>query len=101
MEFINLTPHTVRLNNGTEFPSMGVAMGASSYSSFDDNGIATVNFGFPIDLPDKKPGVYLIVSELLLQAFGAVRPDLVAPATGHPETIWENGQVVSVPGFVR
>jgi hypothetical protein len=30
------------------------------------------------------------------------RDDLVAPATGHPDTIRnEKGQIISVPGFVQ
>lgn len=29
------------------------------------------------------------------------REDFVCPATGHPEAVRVNGQIVSVPGFVR
>jgi hypothetical protein len=34
-------------------------------------------------------------------AAAARRSDLVSPATGHPDCVRENGQIKSVPGFVR
>ncbi len=40
-----------------------------------------------------------IVSGMVAAA--AKRSDVVAPATGHPACVRENGQVVSVPGFVQ
>ena len=47
-----------------------------------------------------------IVSAMVLAANNSKprhkrRGDLVAPATGHPDCIRENGFIVSVPGFVR
>ena len=41
----------------------------------------------------------LIVSAMVLSA--SDRTDLVAPATGHPDTIRnDKGQIISVPGFI-
>lgn len=100
--FINLTPHAVRLNDGTEFPPSGtVARVAASFSPFDGDGVATVVYGQPEGLPDPKEGTLYIVSAMVLSAMAGRRSDLVAPATGHPDTIRVNGQIQSVPGFVR
>ena len=40
-----------------------------------------------------------IVSALVLSALAGNREDVVAPATGHPETIRQDGKIVSVPGL--
>ena len=102
MTFINLTPHTVRLNDGTTFPASGVvARVSATYSDFSPDGIAEVRFGDPVGLPDPQEGVCLIVSGLLKQAC-PTRTDLVSPATGHPACRRdEQGRIISVPGFVR
>ena len=99
--FINLTPHAVRLNNGTEFPASGtIARVTSSFTDFDSDGVATVVFGEVQNLPEPAENTLYIVSALVLSA--SKRADLVAPATGHPEAVRnEKGQIVSVPGFVR
>lgn len=100
--FINLTPHAVRLNSGTEFPPSGtVARVAASFSSFDEDGVARVVYGEPQGLPDPKEGVLYIVSAMVLSAMAGRRDDLVAPATGHPDTVRVEGRIQSVPGFVR
>ncbi|MEN9621584.1 MAG: hypothetical protein RLZZ67_18 [Candidatus Parcubacteria bacterium] len=99
-KYINLTPHSIRLNNGTEFPASGtVARVTATYTPFDENGVSEVKFGEPIGLPPLIDGVILIVSGMLAQA--SKRADLVSPATGHPDCIRKDGQVISVPGFVR
>ena len=99
--FINLTPHAVRLNNGTEFPASGtIARVTSSFTDFDSDGVATVVFGEVQNLPEPAENTLYIVSALVLSA--SKRADLVAPATGHPEAVRnEKGQIISVPGFVR
>ena len=99
--FINLTPHAVRLNNGTEFQASGtIARVTSSFTDFDSDGVATVVFGEVQNLPEPAENTLYIVSALVLSA--SKRADLVAPATGHPETVRnEKGQIISVPGFVR
>ena len=105
MNFINLTPHAIKLNDGTIFPPSGkVARVKSSHSEFDSNRIAEVTFGEIVDLPEPVPGTTYIVSGLIptaLKARGITRNDIVSPATGHPDAKRENGQIVSVPGFIH
>jgi len=98
--FVNLTAHSIRLNDGTIYePSGSVARVSSSHSDFDHNGIASVVFGDVSGLPDPQPDTYYVVSGLVAAA--ARRLDVVSPASGQPETVRENGQIVSVPGFIR
>lgn len=100
--FVNLTPHTVRLNDGTEYPASGVvARVATSFSTFDADGVARVVYGEPEGLPAPQEGVLYIVSAMVLAAVAGTRSDLVAPATGHPDTVRVEGRIQSVPGFVR
>lgn len=100
--FYNYTPHTIKLNDGTSFDSMGIARVANSFSKFDDNGICKVTYGNITGLPAPKRGIYYIVSAMVLAAAkDAGRKDCVAPATGHPDCIRKDGFIVSVPGFVE
>ena len=105
-EFINLTPHDIKLNDGTIYPATGkIARVANTFSNFC-NGIAKVFYGDVENLPEPKRGTMYIVSAMVLSAENAKpesyrRKDLVAPATGHPDCKRENGFIVSVPGFVR
>jgi hypothetical protein len=105
MNFINLTPHAINLNNGaTIAPSGTVARVTTAHSAFDANGICIVTFGEVQGLPAPEMGTIYIVSALVAQA--AKRPDVVSPATGHPdcrrvEEGPRKGQILSVPGFVR
>lgn len=100
MKTINLTPHIVRLNDGRELPPSGtVARVASTYTDFDTDFIASVKFGPVQGLPAPVDGTLYVVSALVAQA--AARPDVVSPASGHPEAVRVGGQVWSVPGFVR
>jgi hypothetical protein len=102
MRFRNFTPHPVVLNNGTEFPSEGVARVSSTHTAFDENGICSVQFGDVVGLPEQEEGTILIVSAIVAAAAAkAGRTDVVSPATGHPEAVREQGQIKSVPGFVR
>lgn len=99
MTFRNYTPHEIVLNDGTVYPSVGIARVSAEFSPFSDN-ICYQKFGDIEGLPEPEKGVKLIVSALVLSA--SDRADLVAPATGHPETVRnERGHIVSVPGFVR
>jgi hypothetical protein len=56
--------------------------------------------------PGMEPGntcgekVWYVVSGVVAQAAKG-RDDLLVPATGHPDAIRKDGQVFSVPGFVR
>jgi len=103
MNFVNLTPHVVRLNNGTSFEPSGIVARVAS----DLQEVETVSgvqffrqtFGEVEGLPEEIPGTIYIVSAVVLSAVD--RGDCVAPATGSKETIRdESGQIQSVPGFV-
>jgi hypothetical protein len=99
--FINFTPHAIKLNDGTVYPSQGVARVSASFTEFVD-GICHQQFGDVVGLPEPKEGVCYIVSAIVLAAAKAAgRSDIVAPATGHPAVVRnEAGQIDSVPGFV-
>ena len=101
MKFVNLTPHAINLNDGTVIePSGEIARVSSSFSEFDVRGICAQVFGEVENLPEPENGVLYVVSGLVLSATDRI--DVVAPATGHPDTVRnEKGHIVSVPGFVR
>ena len=101
MYFINMTPHTIVLNDGQEIVACGkVARVSSSYTEFDKLGICEVKFGEITDLPEPREGAIYIVSAMVAEA--AKRTDVVSPATGHPDCRRDaEGHIVSVPGFVR
>lgn len=102
MKFINLTPHSIKLNNGREFPSEGVARVSNEFTDFDEDGICSVSYGDITGLPEHKDNTYYIVSVLVLAAAKAAgRTDCVAPATGHPNCVRKDGFIVSVPGFIK
>jgi hypothetical protein len=103
MKFINLTPHAIKLNDGTTFPPSGVvARVAADLQEVETIGgvqLYRQTFGDVEGLPEQIPGTIYIVSALVFSAVD--RSDCVAPATGSKETIRdEAGQIVSVPGFV-
>lgn len=100
-QFVNCTPHDIKLNDGTIFTASGVvARVSASYTEFDENGICQQVFGDVTDLPESKENTVYIVSALVLAATD--RQDVVAPATGHPGCVRnEKGLIESVPGFVR
>ena len=102
MNLINLTPHELNLNDGRAIPaSGGIARVTSKFGGFDVNGICRVEYGQVEGLPEPQKNTVYIVSALVLSALAGNREDVVAPATGHPETIRQDGKIVSVPGFVR
>jgi hypothetical protein len=72
---------------------------SSSYTEFDSRGICSVKFGKVENLPEEKEGVVYIVSGMVASA--CKRGDIVSPATGHPQCKRENGNIISVPGFVQ
>ena len=101
MQYLNYTPHTVNMNDGREFKSVGVARVEASFSDPDENGVVAQVFGDIQGLPDPKQDTIYIVSLVVLQAAKG-RDDLVAPASGHPDTVRnDKGHIVSVPFFVR
>lgn len=103
MQFVNLTPHTINLNDGTAFaPQAPAARVDASFTPFDENGVCEQAFGDIVNLPAPQDGVTYIVSLIVLTAGKQLgRTDLVAPASGHPLVVRKDGQIVSVPGFVR
>ena len=99
-KFINLTPHTINITNGAAYAASGVvARVGSTHTPFDENGVASIQWGEVTGLPEPQEGVIYIVSALVAQA--AKRSDVVSPASGHPDVVRVNGQIISVPGFVR
>lgn len=102
-QFKNFTPHAIKLNNGREFASEGLARVKATFTSFDENGVCSQQFGDITGLPEPTDGVLYIVSALALIAVKLQgRTDCVAPATGHPECVRdEKGFIISVPGFVK
>ena len=100
VKFINLTPHTINLTNGAAYAASGVvARVGSTHTPFNENKIASIEWGEVTGLPAPQDGVLYIVSALVAQA--AKRPDVVSPASGHPDVVRKDGQIVSVPGFIR
>ena len=99
MNFVNCTPHDIVMNDGTIYEKTGiVARVAASYTDAVE-GICRQTFGKVEDLPEPAKDTYYIVSALVLGASNRI--DLVAPATGHPETVRnDKGHIVSVPCFI-
>lgn len=98
---INLTPHVIRLNDGTEYPPSGVVARVSAeYKTLNTNPLCfEVAYARVTGLPDSQDGVGYIVSGKVAEACPE-RHDLLVPATGHHEAIRVDGQVYSVPGFI-
>lgn len=113
LSIINLTPHTIKLNNcfsGKEFPPSGqIARVSAKFTNVtspeligEEIYVYRVEYGDIEGLPEEKQNVLYIVSNLVLEAGKRIgRNDLIAPASGHPEAIRnEQGQIISVPGFI-
>ena len=99
--FKNFTPHAIILNNGTVYPSEGIARVSNSFTEFNECNICNCTFGDIVGLPEPKKGTIYIVSAIVLNAAkDRGRQDCVAPATGHPDCIRKDGYIVSVPGFI-
>ena len=102
MKFINLTPHAIILNDGTQFPPSGQIARVSQKWSNPDGILIKQEFGSIIDLPPAQEGVVYIVSAIVYAAaVAAGREDIAAPATGHPETKRnDKGHIISVPYLI-
>lgn len=121
MHLINTTPHTITLNNGTQFPPSGIVIRiktrqvqVNEKSPFDfpcpvytqkmESMVATDATGAEVELPlftDGVPSVY-IVSGLVLQELQQDFDHFVAPNTSSPEVKRnELGHIISVPGFLK
>ena len=100
MKFVNYTPHDIVLNDGTIYPSLGSARVSAEFRQMNEI-LYSQKFGDIIGLPEPEENTIYIVSSIVLSAAKeAGRRDCVAPATGHPDCIRENGFIKSVPGFV-
>ncbi len=100
MNFINLTPHAIVLNDGAVYQPSGTIARVSAQFSEVVDGFCTQTFGDVVGLPAPQDGVYYIVSAMVFAATDRV--DVVAPATGHPACVRnDKGQIVSVPCFLR
>lgn len=99
--YVNLTPHTINFNDGRIFQASGqVARVKTSFSEINDD-IAETIFGEVENLPPQQEGTVFIVSALVMERC-QYRSDVVAPATGHPQSIRnEKGHIVSVPCFTK
>lgn len=120
MKFINLTPHTVRLNSGVEFHPSGqvarvkvthhleawISDGPDGAVELDDKfsleaiKIYKPVFGQVEGLPEPEKGTMYIVSGMVAAACRD-REDVLCPATGHADAVRRVGQIWSVPGFSR
>lgn len=98
---INLCPHVIRLNDGTEYPSSGVVARVSAeYKTLNTNPLCfEVVYGEVAGLPAHQDGVDYIVSGMVAAACPG-RGCLLVPATGHPDAVRRDGNVYSVPGFI-
>lgn len=65
MKFINLTPHTITLNDGTSFPTEGNARVADTYTEFNASGVCKVKHGDIENLPEPEPNTTFIVSAMV------------------------------------
>lgn len=106
MRLVNLTPHPIRFadeegNIVAEIEPSGfvarVPTREEVWATFNLNGhaipLVKTIFEREVQLPDPQPGVFYIVSGLVLEV--APRSDLVAPDTG-PTAVRHNGQVVAI-----
>ena len=102
MTFLNFTPHTITLNDGTAYESVGVARVANTFSDFDASGVCSVEFGDIQGLPEPQEGTLLIVSALVLSAAKAAgSTERVKPEKGNTDCVRKDGFIVSVAGLVR
>ena len=99
MNYINCTPHNIVFNNGTVYQTTNRLARVSSSFSPIVNGECHQVFGNVENLPEAITGTKFIVSGMVFSASN--RKDIVAPATGHPETKRnDKGHIVSVPCFI-
>ncbi len=107
-KIINLTPHEIKLNDGTVFPPSGYVARVSTKTEevFTEEGIRFFKEskggieGMP---PEIEPTALYIVSRAVFDASNSrYAVQFIAPATASPEVVRdEKGQIVSVPGFIQ
>lgn len=108
MQYVNLTPHMVRVRRKdgsyVEYPPDGttarVEMMELTRSELD--GVSCIERReIRVHIQPKQPGLILIVSSMVLNALGPDRIDVVAPDTGVTAERDKNGQVVACTQWVR
>lgn len=112
MQLVNLTPHPIVLRPpglGEDDDTQDVVINSSgtvrcSVSRVLDGGIngwplSKIYYGPPAGLPEPREGVFLIVSNIVLNT--VARDDIIAPDTGPTAIRDPYGSVVAVRGFIR
>ena len=98
INYVNLTPHAITVAGVTYEPSGTVARIDVSYTDIE-GGVCHQEYGGMEGLPEPEDNTRYIVSGLVFAATD--RPDVVAPATGHPDVERnDKGHIVSVPAFI-
>lgn len=105
MNFVNLTPHAIVINNGTTFePSGNVARVSASFEKTGEvYGIPTFKqvFGEVENIPEPTQDTIYIVSGMVLGAIKN-RNDVFAPSTGQGDTLRnDKGHIISVEGLTQ
>ena len=99
MNFINLTPHAIVLNDGRTFKSSEKNARVSTQLVEIKEGFYSQTFGEITDLPKPINDTLFIVSGMVKSA--TTRTDVIAPATSHKDTKRnDKGHIISVPGFI-
>ena len=104
----NCTPHTINVSRAgviEAIPASGIIPRVSTTThevgSIDGFAVVETTFGAVEGLPDPEPGVFYIVSAMVLaEAKKAGREDCIAPDTG-ATAVRENGQIKHVVRFTR
>lgn len=102
--FVNLTPHAITVEGLGTIPASGqvarVETRRCCVGSINGARLVSQTLGEVQNLPGPREGVVYVVSALVLSALAGKRRDVVAPDTG-ADAVRENGQIVSVRGFVQ
>jgi len=108
MIFFNFMKTPVMLNDGSVFPSNGetLELRINSHNVIRKTNSLITFFEEDFNirgLPEKRFGTYYIVpNEIRMMAKLSGRKDFVSPALNHPDVVKDKeGNVISVPGFVR
>jgi len=99
MKIVNLTSHVLRLNDGTEYMPSGTVARVESVHVYR-NDICYIHFGDVINVPPPEDGTLYVASALVSSRLPD-REDVVSPDTNNPATVRHDGQVYSVPGFMK
>lgn len=109
--FLNMTPHPIKLNDGREFAPCGIVARVEDEFGPIVDGCCTVSRGkvkffqdgeeYRLTAYDVELYVCIVSAMVLEETRNWTSAVFVAPATGHPETVRnEKGHIVSVPCFV-